>query len=85
MSRIEDVIKGIIIERVELDLSVEEIGDNDYLLTGGLNLESIMILEIIISLEDIYNITFEEEEMTPEQFSSVVCIANSVREKLDSN
>ncbi len=84
MNKIEDEIKNVIIERVGLDLSIEDINDNDYLLTGGLNLESIMILEIIVCLEEVYGVSFDEEEMTPEQFCSVKSIADSIREKLDA-
>ncbi len=82
MKNIKDKIKEIIIAKSEVNMNPNEIGDTDYLLFGGLNLDSIITIEILVALEEEYNIVFEDHELTEENMTSVNVIANIIEEKL---
>ena len=81
-NRIEDEIKKAIIDAMEADIAIEEIKDDDYLLAGGYNFDSIMIIETVMRLEAAFSVVFEDNELTPEVFTSVKTIADLIRTKL---
>lgn len=82
MRRVEDCVKEIIIKELGLNISVSDIKDEEFLLDGGLNIDSIMILEIIVELEEMFNITFNDEDINLEVFTSVGEISKFIRSKL---
>ncbi|WP_238651762.1 phosphopantetheine-binding protein [Paenibacillus piscarius] len=79
--RIENKIKEIIIEKSESSLTIEQIEDDEFLLSGGLNLDSIIIIDVIVALEECYEFTFDDEDISVELFNSVASIAHCLREK----
>jgi acyl carrier protein len=81
-NRIEDEIKKAIIDAMEADIDVGDINDDDYLLAGGYNFDSIMIIETVMRLEAAFGVVFEDNELIPEVFTSVKTIANLIRTKL---
>lgn len=81
MNKIEEDIKKIIIDTVGLNLTVDDINDDDFLLSGGLNLDSVAIIEIIVSIEEAFDIVFADEDVSVELFSSVKNIADKIRQK----
>lgn len=83
MKEIKDKIKEIIITKSEVNMMPDDIGDTDYLLFGGLNLDSITIIEILVALEGEFGITFEDYELTEESMTSVNVIAELIKNKLE--
>ena len=81
MEAIKRRIKEIIIKECELDILPDNIGDNDYLLHGGLNMDSIVMVEILVKLEEEFNIYFEDYELTEDNMVSVNVIARLVQKK----
>jgi len=79
---IEDTIKEMIVERLFLKVDPSEI-PNDANLMKTLEIDSVSVLEIVVGLEEIYGISFEDEEFKIEIFETVNSIADFVREKLD--
>jgi len=77
---IEEEIKHIIVDRLFLKISPEEIGDEDPLMQK-LGVDSVQVLEIVEGLEETYGINFEDEEFDIETFRSVRTIADFVRQK----
>lgn len=67
-------IKEMLIERLELEISIDEFSDEMPLFEGGLELDSIEALEIIVGLEGLFNIKIEELENPAEDFYSVETI-----------
>ena len=55
-------IKEMLIKRLELEISIDEFSDDMPLFEGGLELDSIEALEIIVGLEQLFNIKIEELE-----------------------
>lgn len=79
--KIKEIIRNII--SYNLGIEVNELDDTAYLLTGGYNIESIMMLETMITVEDEFGISFEDNEMVAENFNSINSILNMVMKKLE--
>ncbi len=78
---IESEIKQAIIDELDLNISIKDIDDEEYLLTGGIGLDSIAMIEIFITLEEKFNIYFEDYDLLPENMVNIKTIAELVRNK----
>jgi acyl carrier protein len=78
--RIEDAIKRMIVERLFLKVKPEGIPDTAPLMKT-LGVDSVAVLEMVVGLEEIYGISFEDEEFDIEIFRTVKSIADFVRTK----
>ena len=78
---VEQTIKEITVERLFLKIKPEEIED-DTLLMETLGVDSVSIFEIVVGLEEVYSISFEDEEFRIETFRTPHSIADHVRKKL---
>lgn len=81
MSMLEDEIKGIIIESLELEMSIEEIATEEQLFgNDGLGLDSIDALELGLALKRRYKVQFSEnKEDNKSFFYSVATLAEYIR------
>ena len=79
-SRIEDQLKALIVERLLLRTRTEEIQDTDDLFKKW-NLDSVMFLELVVSLEETFGVSFGDDEFSKEKFRTVKNIADAVRAK----
>ena len=77
---VEDAIKEMIVERLFLKIAPNEIPDEEPLMEK-LEIDSVQVLEIVVGLEEVYGISFEDEEFDIEVFKTVKSIADFVREK----
>jgi len=80
-TRIEDRLKEMIVERLFLDVEPSAVADDD-LLMEKFEIDSVRLFEIVIGLEEIFEISLEDDEFSIERFESVQAIAELVREKL---
>jgi acyl carrier protein len=80
--RIEDTLKDMIVERLFLPVSPSEIADDDILMEK-FEVDSVRLFEIVIGLEEVFNISLEDDEFSIERFESVKAIAGLVRDKLE--
>lgn len=72
-------IKTLIIERLKFeDMTPDDIGDDEPLFAGGLGLDSIDALEIVVMLESEFGIKVRNEGSTREHFRSVATLAKLV-------
>ncbi len=78
--RIEDTLKKMMVERLFLKIKPESIPD-DAPLMQALGVDSVAVLEMVVGLEEIYGISFEDEEFDIEIFRTVKSIADFVRAK----
>jgi len=79
----EDEIKRLLSEAT--GNSFHDISDYDMLLDGGLMIDSIVLLNLIVDIETMYGITFEDEEISTEHFNCLADISSLIREKVDDN
>ena len=76
---IEYRVKQVIIRTLSLEVDAEEIDDEDALFGGGLGLNSMATIEIIVGLEEEFDIEVPDEDLRVELFDSVQTMADYVR------
>ena len=78
---IECRVKEIIVDRLFLKIQPEEIQDTDGLMEK-LGVDSVSVFEIVVGLEEVFGISFEDDEFQIEKFRDVKSIAAHVRDKM---
>ena len=69
-------LKVLIVETLHLeDVVPAEIGDSEPLFTGGLNLDSIDALELVLRIEKEFGIKIKSSEESKEALSSIDALA----------
>lgn len=75
-------LKELLIERLKFeDMTPDDIGDDDPLFAGGLGLDSIDALEIVVMLESEFGIKVKNETSARDYFKSVSTLAELVEQK----
>jgi acyl carrier protein len=77
---VEQALKEMIVERLFLSVEPSAIGDEDPLMEKY-EVDSVRLLEIVVGLEEVFDISLEDDEFSIERFESVKAIADLVREK----
>lgn len=76
---LESQLKQIIVERLFLEITPEDIDTNTELSEYGV--DSFMLLEIIVALEETFNIKLAPSDITADALQSVASLAALVRSK----
>jgi len=75
-------LKELLIERLKFeDMTPDDIGDDEPLFEGGLGLDSIDALEIVVMLESEFGLKIKNESSARESFRSIETLAQFVSEK----
>jgi acyl carrier protein len=80
-SEIIQAIKNILVEDMQLNVSLEEILDNYSLLESGLALDSILIAELITRIEDRFGLQFDDDVLNAELFNNLSLLAGFVAQR----
>lgn len=76
-------LKELLIERLKFeDMTPEDIPDDEPLFAGGLGLDSIDALEIVVMLESEFGIKVKNEGAARDSFRSISTLADFVGSKL---
>jgi acyl carrier protein len=84
MASVEELkpqIKDMIVERLFLNVSPEDIPDGANLM-DTYNIDSVNLFEIVVGLEEQFEVTLEDDDFNVETFSTVDNIAGFVAGKL---
>ena len=73
-------IKELLVERLFLRVGPGDIPD-DEALVDALGVDSVALFELIVGLEDVYGICFQEDEFDMSLFKTVTSIADFVEKK----
>ena len=73
-------LKELIVERLFLDMAPEEIDEDTELSEYGV--DSFLLLELIVALEEVFNVKFEQSDITADVLKSVSSLAALVKSKL---
>ena len=84
LDQIKEKIKEIIVNRLNLEIKPEDIVNEDSLFVEGLGLDSVEALEIIVGLEEGFDIVIETEEPLVDEFYSVDTLADYVAGLLEA-
>jgi len=77
-------LKELLIERLKFeDMTPDDIPDDEPLFAGGLGLDSIDALEIVVMLESEFGIKVKNETSARESFRSIATLADYVGAKLE--
>lgn len=81
MSALKLRIKEMIIERLKLEgMAPDQIDDNAPLFGGGLGLDSIDALELVLGIEQVFAVKIEDEEAGLKAFKSVQALTDFIAE-----
>jgi acyl carrier protein len=84
--QVADRLREMIVERLNLDISPQEIGDDEPLFAssadGGLALDSVEALEIVVGIEEAFGIRLGDEQGIEQRFYSINTLTEYVSEKL---
>ncbi|MDD4098090.1 MAG: acyl carrier protein [Lentisphaeria bacterium] len=72
-------LKELIVERLFLDIKPEDIKDDVELSEYGV--DSFLLLELIVAIEEMFEVKFEPSDITAEVLKSVQALADLVRSK----
>jgi acyl carrier protein len=76
-------LKELLIERLKFeDMTPDDIPDDQPLFAGGLGLDSIDALEIVVMLESEFGIKVKNETSARDSFRSIATLADFVGERL---
>jgi len=76
-------LKELLIERLKFeDMIPEDIADDEPLFAGGLGLDSIDALEIVVMLESEFGIKVKNESSARDNFKSVASLARFVEDRI---
>ncbi|MBZ4202454.1 MAG: acyl carrier protein [Methylovulum sp.] len=76
-----NTLKNMLVERINTELVQHEINENASILEGELGLDSIMLVEFISLLEDNFNLTFGENDLTMDVFTNLRTLADFLVKK----
>jgi acyl carrier protein len=80
---IEATIRRILIERLNVDPTVVNASDvNTPLLGHGIGLDSVEALQLVVGLEQAFELEVPDEELNVELFESIASLAHYVRQRL---
>src|SRR5215212_9400943 len=83
MNDLRRKLKELLIERLKFeDMTPEDIPDDEPLFAGGLGLDSIDALEIVVMLESEFGIKVKNESSARSHFRSIASLADYVESKL---
>jgi acyl carrier protein len=73
-------LKQMIVERLFLKVKPDDIEDTAPLMPTY-NIDSVQLFELVVGLEDLFGITFEEDDFSVDLFENVDSIAEFVERK----
>lgn len=79
MPKLEGIIRQYITENILFGQSYPYL-DTDSLLENGI-IDSMNVIEIVVFLEEKMGIQVEDYEITPDNFDSIICLAEYTRRK----
>jgi acyl carrier protein len=75
-------LKKMIIDTLKIEeFTAEEIKDDAPLFKEGLGLDSIDALELVVAIENIFNVIIEDEDVGKRAFASVNTLARFIQEE----
>lgn len=76
------IITGIITEKILSGGSDRRIDAQTPLLSSGLSLDSVAVLELLMEIENEFGVEFKDSDLSVDLFKSVGALAEAVQEKM---
>jgi acyl carrier protein len=82
---IEATIKRILIERLDIDADVVNCADSNTPLLGrGIGLDSVESLQLVVGLEQAFDLEVPDEDLNVELFRSIASLVRYLEERLNA-
>lgn len=75
-------LKEIIAQKLDVNLKIEDIDENISLFEDGLGLDSIAIVDLIVSIEKTFSLSIPDTELNADLFRSLRTLAGFIAGKL---
>ncbi|UCH96073.1 MAG: acyl carrier protein [Candidatus Aminicenantes bacterium] len=75
-------LKDIIVNKLDVNLAYDEIDEDVSLFEDGLGLDSIAIVDLIVSIENTFALSIEDEDLNADLFKNLKILSEFVRNKL---
>lgn len=79
MERIEERLRELFVKSLRLQISPAEVGETDLIKTLGI--DSVSALEVLIWVENEFNITIDDQDLSPALVNSLSTLANYIQLK----
>ena len=79
---IEKRVKEVLIKNALKDIDSKELDIDSPLIEYGVGLDSVATLEIVVALEEEFQIRIDESEITPETFETIKSISRHISQKV---
>ena len=77
-------LKDIIANKLDVNLTYDEIDENISLFEDGLGLDSIAVVNLIVTIEKDFSIVIPDEKLEADLFKSLTTLADFVRQRLNN-
>lgn len=77
-----DGVRHVLVERFDLGLRPGRIAPAEPLFDGGLEIDSMSAIELVVALEETFGVVLEEADLTERNFATVGDVARLVERKL---
>ena len=81
---ITERLKHIIAEQFDVNIALEDIGDEQPLFEDGLGLDSVAIMEFITLIEENFGFQFADDELNLKPFNNLRSLTEFVSAKLEA-
>ncbi len=71
-------VKAVLVSRFELGLKASEIADDEIVFNGGLGLDSMAALDLVVGLEEAFDVVIRDDDLTEENFRTVDAVSRLV-------
>lgn len=79
-AKLKPQIKQMIVERLFLEVEPEQISDEENLMEAY-DIDSVNLFEIVVGLEEVFDVSLEDADFSLETFSTVNNIADYILQK----
>lgn len=79
---IVDLLKGIIANDLDINISEEELDENISLFEDGIGLDSIAVVHLITRIEKQFEIQINDNEISTKDFKSLTVLSKLIENKL---
>ena len=82
VQNVKSRLKEIIASDLDANISIDDIRDDISLYDEGLGLDSIAIINLIVLIENKFDMSFDENEINSSLFSSIDSLAEFIHSKI---
>ena len=79
---IDERVKKVLIENTLKDINPKELNSKSQLIEYGVGLDSVATLELVVALEEEFQVRIDESELTAEVFETIETISKHISERI---